>query len=142
VTAWLLCTFQGLRMQVHIQLDRYSSFWILFSGHRESALRAAGKEGALRPGRSEKAVDGFGLGYIKAKILHAGRARSLNCFYEARKISTVSIVEFSNPELLSRLGLIYTDCFLCTPRVGLRASRANAPAPSTPGWLGYNCSGG
>jgi hypothetical protein len=121
---------------------RYSSFWILFSGHRESALRAAGKEGALRPGRSEKAVDGFGLGYIKAKILHAGRARSLNCFYEARKISTVSIVEFSNPELLSRLGLIYTDCFLCTPRVGLRASRANAPAPSTPGWLGYNCSGG
>ena len=121
---------------------RYSSFWILFSGCRESALRAAGKEGALRPGRSEKAVDGFGLGYIKAKILHAGRARSLNCFYEARKISTVSIVEFSNPELLSRLGLIYTDCFLCTPRVGLRASRANAPAPSTPGWLGYNCSGG
>ena len=138
MTAWLLCTFQGLRMQVHIQLDRYSSFWILFSGHRESALRAAGKEGALRPGRSEKAVDGFGLGYIKAKILHAGRARSLNCFYEARKISTVSIVEFSNPGRLSRLGLIYTDCFFCARRESaLRASRASALGPLNAGvaWI-------
>jgi len=53
MSAWLLCTFQGLRMQVHIQLDRYSSFWILFSGGRESALRAAGKEGPLKPERAE-----------------------------------------------------------------------------------------
>ena len=45
-----------------------------------------------------------------------GQAKVSNCFYEARKISTVSIVEFSNPVQLSRPGLIYTDWFFCARR--------------------------
>jgi len=51
-------------------------------------------------------------------------AKALNCFYEARKTSTVSKVEFLNPEMLSMLGLIYTD--------GFCARRESAPIGQRP----------
>jgi hypothetical protein len=52
----------------------------------------------------------------------------LNCFYKARKISNISIIEFSNPGLLSKLGLIYTDCFFCARRESaLRAAGKEGP---------------
>ena len=52
----------------------------------------------------------------------------------------IGMVDFLNPGILSRLRLIYTDCFFFVHA----ASRAFGPpalmpwAPSTPGRLGYN----
>jgi hypothetical protein len=90
---------------------RYSSFWILFSGCRESALRAAGKEEPLNQRGQKKPSMVLDCDILKRKFSMRAGTEVLNCFYEARKTSTVSKVEFLNPEMLSMLGLIYADCF-------------------------------
>ena len=107
ISAWLISLIQG-----GYQSQDWSTQTVFFCARRESDFRDAGKEGPSKPGRSEKAVDGFRLLYIKGKNSPSWHGQKFELpFYEARKISTVSIVEFSNPGLLSRLRLIYTDCF-------------------------------
>ena len=112
ISAWLISLIQG-----GYQSQDGSTQTVFFCARRESDFRDAGKEGPSKPGRSEKAVDGFRLLYIKGKNSPSWHGQKFELpFYEARKISTVSIFEFSNPGRLSRLRLIYTDCFFCARR--------------------------
>jgi len=89
-------------MSIVVIIFQCNSGELLFSGLREAPLRDAGKRApqSLRD-RNEPSM-------VIGKILQAGLAKDLNCFYEAQRILDITI---SRIKCCIKVILICTDFF-------------------------------